>query len=388
MDVLSVKRFQAKRRMMIYFDNAATTKYKPEEVYKAFEYYVREIGVSPGRGSYQLCIEASRMLYKSRKRVAGFFGLKSANVIFTKNSTEAINLFFKGFLKQEDHVILTCYEHNAVLRPLHKLKEDGFIKYSIISREDLKLDPVKIFEKYANRNTVLFATTLVSNLTGRVVYSPELTSFMGQKGITTFLDSSQGAGKIHISMQEEKIDYLAFTGHKDLMALPGVGGLCCNRKPEWPSLIQGGTGMLGDLYVNPNIFPEGYEAGTLNMPAIWSLNSALEYCERNFNEIQSIENDLTENLIDGLEELGNIVIYDKDFPKVGTVGFNVKGYKSNDVIELLDKNGICARGGMHCAILPHEALETVETGAVRVSLSQFNKKEEIDFLIKVLKECR
>lgn len=373
---------------MIYFDNAATTKYKPEEVYKAFEYYVREVGVSPGRGSYQLGIEASRMLYKTRKKVANYFGQSEANVVFTKNSTEAINLFLDGYLQQGDHVIITCYEHNAVLRPIHKLSEDGRITYSVISRVDLLLSPDEIYEKYANENTKLFCTTLASNLTGRIIFSPELIRYMKSKGLTTFVDTSQGAGKIRISTKDDKIDYIAFTGHKDLNALPGVGGLCCKEKPEWKPLIQGGTGVLGDSYVNPDVFPEGYEAGTLNMPAIWSLNVALDYDLQFLESNKSTENDLMKYLIQELQKLTNITIYDKEEERVSTIGINVSRYKSSEIVERLDKKGICTRGGIHCAILAHEALGTVESGVVRLSLNYMNTKDEIDTLINVLKECR
>jgi len=373
---------------MIYFDNAATTKYKPEEVYKAFEYYVREVGVSPGRGSYQLGIEASRMLYKTRKKVANYFGMDNFNVIFTKNSTEAINLFFDGFLKQDDHVITTCYEHNAVLRPLHKLYEEGRITYSVITRDDLELPPEEITKKYAKDNTRLFCITLASNLTGRIIYSKDLLKRMKDKGITTFVDSSQGAGKVKISITSDNIDYLAFTGHKDLMALPGVGGLCCKNKPKWKPLIQGGTGVLGDSYVNPDVFPEGYEAGTLNMPTIWSLNSAIDYCDDNFTTIQEKEHVLMKYLLSELEKLSNVIVYDKDFERVSTVGINISGVPSSEVVEFLDKNFICSRGGIHCAILAHEALGTVETGVVRFSLNYLNSTDEIDTLINVLSDCR
>jgi len=373
---------------MIYFDNASTTKYKPEEVYKAFEYYIREIGVSPGRGSYQLGIEASRMLFKTRKKVARFFDMKDPNVIFTKNSTEAINLFFNGFLKKGDHVVITCYEHNAVLRPLHNLMEKGIITYSVIQKDDLLLSAVEIYNKYVQSNTVLFASTLASNLTGRIIFNSELMSYMKNHGIHTFLDSSQGAGKITISMSFSLIDYLAFTGHKDLFALPGVGGLCCMEKPEWKPLLQGGTGVLGDSYVNPNVFPEGFEAGTLNMPAIWSLNSSIEWIENNRSITVEKEHELMEYLIKKLGSLENIEIYDRDYKRVSTIGINVKGYKSNEIVELLDKNGICTRGGIHCAILAHEALGTKEIGVVRISLSSFNNRNEIDKLINVLEECR
>lgn len=370
---------------MVYLDNAATTKYKPEEVYKAFEYYVREIGVSPGRGSYQLGIEASRMLYKTRRVVAKYFGIDEPNVIFTKNSTEAINMLFNGLLENGDHVIISCYEHNAVLRPLHSLKEKGIIDYSIISREDLLLPPEEVYKKYVKSNTVLFATTLASNLTGRVIYNPSLIRYMKVNGINTFVDSSQGAGKIQLSMSDEEIDYIAFTGHKDLLGLPGVGGLVCKQKPSWKPLIQGGTGVLGDSYVNPNVFPEAYEAGTLNMPAIWSLNASLEWLKQNAESMIEHEKELMDYLVTELDGIANITIYDREYDRVGAVGINIKDKKSNEIVQLLDDNDICTRGGIHCAILAHEALGTKEIGVVRISIGWMNKKEDIDALIEVLK---
>lgn len=370
---------------MIYLDNAATTKYKPEEVYEAFEYYVREIGVSPGRGSYQLGIQASRMLYKTRRAVAKYFGINEPNVIFTKNSTEAINMFFNGFLENGDHVIISCYEHNAVLRPLHTLKEKGIIDYSVISRDDLMLPVDEVYRKYVKSNTVLFATTLASNLTGRLIYNPSLIGYMKENEISTFVDSSQGAGKIHLSMNNDEIDYIAFTGHKDLLGLPGIGGLVCRQKPTWKPLIQGGTGVLGDSYVNPDVFPEAYEAGTLNMPAIWSLNASLEWVNKNAERINEHEKELTDYLISELDGIANIIIYDREFDRVGVVGINVKGKKSNEIVQVLDENNICTRGGIHCAILAHEALGTKEIGVVRISIGGMNTKEDIDALIQVLK---
>ena len=371
---------------MIYLDNAATTKYKPEEVYNAFNYYVREIGVSPGRGSYQLGIEASRMLYQARKTVAEYFGLSEANVIFTKNSTEAINMFFRGFLKQGDHVVITCYEHNAILRPLHEMKLKGIIDYSVISREDLILSPQEIFDKYVKSNTVLFETTLASNLTGRIVFNPEVLIYMKEKGVNTFVDSSQGAGKIELSMKEDGIDYLAFTGHKDLLALPGVGGLVCTRKPAWKPLLLGGTGVLGDSYVNPDVFPEAYEAGTLNMPAIWSLKVALDWLKDNKKQCATEEQIITQYFIDGLDKIRNVVLYDKEFQRVGVIGLNINGMKSNEVVQYLDENDICTRGGIHCAILAHEALNTKEIGVVRFSIGLNNTKSDIDRVLEVIKK--
>lgn len=370
---------------MIYFDNAATTKYKPEEVYDAVNYYLREIGVSPGRGSYSLGIEASRMLYKSRCTIGKYFGMtRPDRVLFTKNSTEAINLFFNGFLKRGDHVIISCYEHNAVLRPIQHLKDEGLIDYSIIARDDLTLPVEKIYEKYSRENTRLLAMTLASNLTGRIVFRDDLFNFFRAKGIITFVDSSQGAGKISIDMKDQGVDFLAFTGHKDLLGIPGVGGLCCESKAYIKPFVQGGTGIHGEAYTNPDVFPEGYEAGTLNMPAIWALKCGIDFVSANTENMRNHEKQLMQYLIDGLIAMEHIKVYDIEVPRVSTCCFTVNGQPSDQTIAMLDDAGICARGGIHCAILAHEAIGTVRTGAVRISLGYRNTKEEIDQMLNIL----
>lgn len=372
---------------MIYFDNAATTKYKPELVYEAVNYYLRNIGVSPGRGSYSLGIEASRMLYKARCIVGKFFGMsRPESVVFTKNSTEAINLFFNGFLKHGDHVIISCYEHNAVLRPLHHLQESGIIDYSVIKREDLDLSPDEIYSKYAKKNTRLLAMTLASNLTGRIVYREDLFHLLKKKGIATFVDASQGAGKIPLNMKDESIDFLAFTGHKDLLAIPGVGGLCCESDIHFEPMIQGGTGVHGEQYTNPDIFPDGYEAGTLNMPAIWSLYAGIGYVSSHRESIQKKECDLLKYLMERLSSIDDVMIYDEDVHRVSTCCINLNSISSDRLVALLDSNGICVRGGIHCAILAHEAIGTVSTGAVRISLGFMNTMKEIDELVEVLRK--
>lgn len=371
---------------MIYFDNAATTKYKPDEVYEAVNYYLREIGVSPGRGSYSLGIEASRMLYKSRCTVGRYFGMsRPERVVFTKNSTEAMNLFFNGFLKLGDHVIISCYEHNAVLRPLQHLKDEGTIDYSIISRDDLKLPANEIYSKYAKENTRVLAMTLASNLTGRIVFREDLSKTFHSHGIVTFVDSSQGAGKISLDMKNQKIDFLAFTGHKDLLGIPGIGGLCCESKEYIKPFVQGGTGIHGEEYTNPDVFPEGYEAGTLNMPAVWALKTGVDFVNANAGDIREHESRLMQYLIEGLKDIEHVEIYDVDEPRVSTCCFTFDNQPSDQTILMLDKAGVCARGGIHCAILAHEAIGTVKTGAVRISLGYRNSKEEIDRLLEILR---
>ena len=371
---------------MIYFDNAATTKVKPQCVYDAVVDYMKNIGVSPSRGSYSIGISASRKLYKTRCTLGEYFGAKEKEkVIFTKNSTEAINAFLMGSLSKGDHVIITCYEHNAVLRPIPYLKEQGIIDYSVICRDDLLLRGEDIYKKYAKANTKLLVMTLASNLTGRIVFNSDVCKYFKSKGVKTFVDASQGAGYYSINMQNDGISYLAFTGHKDLLSAPGVGGLCCNDDICFKPFIQGGTGIHGDQYVNPNIFPEGYEAGTLNMPAIWSLKTSIDYLCAHKAEICTNEKKLIEYLLEKLDLLKNVKIYDRDKERTPVCCFNVFGYSSDYVVRYLDSKGVCVRGGIHCAILAHEALSTVNEGAIRVSLSIGNTNEEIDKFVEILK---
>ena len=373
---------------MIYFDNAATTRTKPKEVLEAFNYYVTEIGTSPGRGSYSLGIQASRMLYQSRKAVAKFFGVTNPeNVVFTKNSTEGINFFFNGYLKSGDHVLISPYEHNAVLRPLHNLKIKGVIDYTVLPEEAI-YDAEHHLEEYIRPNTSLVAITLASNLTGQIVFNKEISRITNKHHIKMFVDASQGAGKKLLNMQRDGIDVLAFTGHKDLMALPGVGGVCSQDALNIAPFIQGGTGIHGDEFTNPQAYPDAYEAGTLNMPAIWSLKTAIEIIEKNIETTSKYESSILEVLLDGLKKDSNIILYNTDKPRVSTICFNVKGVPSSDVVAYLDKHGVCVRGGIHCAILAHTQIGTVETGAVRVSLNACNTLEEVETFIQIIGDIK
>lgn len=370
---------------MIYFDNAATSRPKPKEVIDAFNYYITEIGTSPGRGSYGLAIQASRMLYQARNSVARFFRISDpSNVVFTKNSTEAINLFLNGILSVGDHVLISPYEHNAVLRPLETLKNKGVIEYTVLPKE--VIDAREGIDKYVKPTTALLVLTLASNLTGQLVFSSRLVEAAHSFGIPVFVDASQGAGKGLIDMERDDIDYLAFTGHKDLLALPGVGGLLSQKPLRITPLIQGGTGIHGESYINPQAFPDAYEAGTLNMPAIWALKASLEYLETQIDSIVLKENELLNYFFERLEDIEEVIIYNKHYERVPTFCFNIKDVPSSEIVEKLSKQQICVRGGIHCAIKAHETIGTVKTGAVRVSLNYANTKEEIDEFVKVIKE--
>lgn len=370
---------------MIYFDNAATSRPKPKEVLDAFNYYVTEVGTSPGRGSYELAIQASRMLYQSRKTLSSFFGVKEpANVVFTKNSTEAINLFLNGFLKKGDHVLISPYEHNAVLRPIQTLKNKGIIDYTVLSSD--AIDCPQAIISSIRSNTKLLISTLASNLTGQIVFNKDMATIVYNNNVKVFVDASQGAGKRLINMTRDSVDFLAFTGHKDLLGLPGTGGLISKDEMKITPLIQGGTGIYGDSYINPEAYPESYEAGTINMPAIWALKNAIDYIENNFDYLSNQESIILNRILNGLDSIDRIIIYNRTAKRVPTFCFNLVGMSSSAVVENLSSKGICVRGGIHCAIKAHETIGTVETGAVRVSVNGFNTTEEADAFIQAIKE--
>ena len=282
-------------------------------------------------------------------------------------------------------MLISPFEHNAVLRPLHNLKEDGVINYTVLPEEVLYAE-APCLDNYIGPNTKLLVLTLASNLTGQIVFSKRLVEVAHRHNLFVFVDASQGGGKGLVNISDDDIDAIAFTGHKDLYGLPGVGGLITAEPLKIAPLIQGGTGIHGDSYVNPGSYPDSYEAGTLNMPAIWSLKCAVEYIKEHLTEILEKESVLLEHLLDGLKSSKKIVLYKAEHKRVPTVCFNVKGFASSDVIKFLDQQGICVRGGIHCAILAHETIGTVETGAVRVSINSFNTKAEIDEFIQVIGE--
>lgn len=374
---------------IIYFDNAATTRKKPDIVIDAVNEYFVNVGASPGRGSHILAIEASRRLYQVRKTVANFFGCSDiSNVIFTKNATESANLLFQGLFEHGDHVIITSHEHNAVSRPVEYLSRKGRITYSISPVPTSNKWDFKKIEMYIKNNTKYFIMTLASNLTGQVFYDTRLIDYMHKRNIKVIIDSSQGAGKNLLNMGNDGVDYVIFTGHKDLYGLPGTGGICCLRKPEFRPLVQGGTGGNSMCMVNPDVVPEKYEAGTLNMPGLWSVKAGCEYLMNNKEAINLHENNIFKKAKLGLESIPGITIYgdthsDNNLP---IILFNIKSLDCQSVSERLNKHNICIRSGLHCNRLGHISLGTEKIGAIRVSFDFNNTLDEIDTFLNIIND--
>lgn len=368
---------------MIYFDNAATSLYKPKEVKDAVIYAINNLTANPGRSGHDLSLQVSNMVFETREVLKKFFNAENYNVIFTKNCSEALNLAIFGTLKNGDHVITSCYEHNSVLRPLKELEKQG-VEVSILDC-DLK-DFHKVLEENIRENTKLVITTHISNVTGDMTDIQSVGKICKSHNVRYLVDGAQSSGHLRIDVANSNVDMFAFAGHKGLLSITGVGGLLVKNGLKLKPLIYGGTGTESENLIQPKDFPEGFEAGTVPTISIASLKSGVEFLIKNFSKIEKIEENLAKYIKNELKNIKFLKIY-SNIDSKNVFCFNFENVSSNKIADILnEKYNICVRAGLHCAPLVHKKLKTLQTGAVRVSLDFFNTSDEIDKLISALKE--
>ena len=378
-------------RKLIYLDNAATTFPKSASVLnRMVETYI-EMGVSPGRGSYDLAVEAEELVNKIRQKLAHFFGAPDPDrVVFTSNATDALNLVLQGMLKPGDHVVSTQLEHNSVLRPLNHLHMKGIIEYDLIPFNGKGIvDPGDIVNAI-RPNTKLVIMCHASNVLGTVQPVREIGRLCAERGVPLFIDAAQSAGVIPIDMKSWSLAGVAFTGHKSLLGPTGIGGLALNQGIEIEPTHFGGTGVDSKSMVHTETFPHRLEAGTLNLLGIIGISEALDFLRKEGIEaIHGREMELLRRLRDGLSFLKGIDIFcAEDLSNhVGLLTVNVKNIDPEDVGAILDADfGIAVREGLHCAPLVHESLGTSPKGGVRFSLGPFTTEEDIDQTLAAMAE--
>lgn len=374
---------------MIYLDNAATTMKKPDVVIQAVTEALCTIG-NAGRGGHDASLDASRIIYDTRERLAQFFHAESPKqVVFTMNSTESLNIAIKGILEKGDHVITTALEHNSVLRPLYEMEEKG-VELTIIPADKQGCIDYADFEKNIRENTKAYICTNGSNLTGNVIDLKKVGKITKKYDILFVVDASQTAGVFPIDVQEMNIDILCFTGHKGLLGPQGTGGMVVKEGLQVKPLLSGGSGVQTYSKSHPAQMPTALEAGTLNAHGLAGLRAAIGYLqETGLDEIRSKEQELMWHFYNGVKEIDGVTIYG-DFSvkeRCAIVTLNIRDYDSSEVSDALATHyGISTRPGAHCAPLMHEALGTVEQGAVRFSFSHFNTAEEVDAAINAIRE--
>ena len=373
---------------MIYFNNAATTLIKPDEMKQAVMESFDIMG-NAGRGD-GVSLSAARIIYDTRSRLAKLFNAKSGkNIAFTSNATASLNIAIKGILNSGDHVITTVLEHNSVLRPLYEMEKRG-VELTITGCDDKGNPDYDEIEGAIQTNTKAIICTHASNLTGNIVDVERIGNIAKKYSILFILDASQSAGVLPIDVRKDNIDILCFTGHKGLLGPQGTGGIYVRDGVDIKPLLSGGSGFDSFSHVHPYKMPEMLEAGTLNGHGIAGLNGSLKYLEKTgIDNIRKKEQYLMQRFYDGIKEIPNIKVYG-DFSttnRVAVVSINIEGYDSSEVSDELSYSyGIITRAGAHCAPLMHKALGTENIGAIRFSFSHNNTIEEIDIAINALKE--
>lgn len=374
---------------MIYFDNAATTLHKPDEVIEAVVHAMTTSG-NASRGIHTSSLAASRTVYETRKKIADFFHCSRADhVIFTSNSTEALNIAICGTLGKGDHIISTDLEHNSVLRPLYHLEEQG-ASLTFLSANKKGCIDYDDFKRSIKPNTKAIVCTHASNLTGNVLDIERIGHIAKAHNLLFIVDASQSAGCIEINMETMNIDILCFTGHKGLLGPQGTGGLCIHESVEIRPFKHGGSGIHSYEKGQPQAYPARLEAGTLNSHGIAGLCAAINYINTiTIPVIAKKEQELLWHFYKGICNIPEIHIYG-DFDtkeRAAILSLNIEGYDSGTVSDLLSQEyDIATRPGAHCAPRMHQALGTTETGAVRFSFSSFNTMEEVETAIQALKE--
>lgn len=377
------------KNAVCYLDNAATTYPKPERVINEVEKCMRTYCGNPGRGAHSLSLAAANKIYDCRCAAARLIRSDMPeNIFFVPNTTYGLNMIIKGILKDGDHVIISDMEHNSVYRPVYKMAMEGKISFDVFNAlgiaEKEKPSAEKIcseIQKLIKKNTKLLICNHSSNICSFSLPIEEIGKLCKRNNIIFAIDAAQSAGHSDLNIRKMQINFLCAPGHKALYGPQGSGFVAINDDNTiLETLIEGGNGIESLSGEMPLFSPERYESGTVSTPCIAGLCEGIgEVLNIGVNTIGEYENFLFDRLLDNLCNIKNITVYAPEY-KGGTLLFNISGFASDAVASVLNKQGICVRGGFHCTALAHKSLKTPSHGAVRASFGIFNTVEDIDKL--------
>ena len=379
---------------MIYLDNAATTFPKPEQVYAAADEAQRQYGVNAGRGSYRTARKANDTIKETRELIADLVRCPfSENVVFSPSATIALNQIINGLTYSSNTAVyVSPYEHNAVVRTLHRLS--GMYGFTIrqlpVLSDTFEIDIDEMENRFAVVHPDYVFVNHVSNVTGYILPYKTIFSEYKKYNAVNILDTAQSLGVIDIAIDSD-MDFLAFAGHKNLYSNIGIGGFVYNSKIELKPFITGGTGSNSLDPEMPASLPAKYEAASPDIVAIASLNASLKWLRSvGVDEIYRHKKELTEYAVERLNKINRIklLIPDHKEDHISVISFLHEDYAPNELAEILDMDfDIAVRSGYHCAPYVHKVISTEETlGTVRVGLGYFNTKDDIDRLAEALTE--
>ena len=369
---------------MIYFDNAATSRYKPRAVKRAVMESL-EHSANPGRASHDEAIRGAMTVERTRAALSRYLDAKRANVVFTKNCTEALNLAILGTARPGSHVVTTVLEHNSVLRPLYMLKKEGLISLTVVEKKDGKVTAKDIAECMTDK-TYLVAVTAMSNVTGYAPPLAEIGELCAKRGVKLLVDGAQAIGHIPLSFDKIGIDLLCGAGHKSLHGIMGSGFLMYSRRLFVNPLMYGGTGTESASLYQPKEPPESLESGTLALPAIAALEAGICWSEKHQSDIMKKCREISLFLHESLNEM-KVPLYSVAGSPI--VSFDIPQSDSQTVSNILNQEyGICVRSGLHCAPLIHKTLGTDKRGLVRVSIGCDNTLKEAKRLVYAISDIK
>jgi len=359
---------------MIYLDNGATSFRKPPQVRRAV-LEAMNCCANPGRGGYGPAMEAANRVYRCREAAGEFFGCQPDQVVFTSNCTHGLNMAIRSLVKPGSHVVISGFEHNAVTRPLHGLGA----KITVAGRKIFDWEnTLEEFERALDRGAETAVFTHVSNVFGYVLPVEEMAALCCRRGVPFIVDAAQSAGILPVSLDGWGADFIAMPGHKGLLGPQGTGILLCRRVPE--PLLMGGTGSESKSQKMPDFLPDRGEAGTLNVPGIAGLEAGIRWLQREgLQKIARREQNAAQCCAEGLRAMGMRVFSGPH--QSGTISF-VPGCDCEEAADLLAKQGIAVRAGLHCAPLAHESAGTLDTGTVRVSFGHDASSAQIRALLR------
>lgn len=378
---------------LIYLDNAATSWPKPITVSQSMIHFMTEVGANPGRSGHRMAVDAARIVFETREIVAELFNAPDAlRVVFGANVTEALNLAICGYLRPGDHVITTSMEHNSMMRPLRAMEQDGLELTVVSCSPEGFIHPAGIADAI-RPNTVMLAINHASNVIGTILPIADIGAIARKHGLLLLVDTAQTAGAYPLDMQADRIDLLAFTGHKSLYGPMGTGGLIIGERVDldrFRPLKRGGTGSRSEVEEHPGFLPDMGESGTPNGVGLAGLRAGIQWViQQDLDNIRTHEINLTQQLLDGLQETPGVTVYGsvKATLQMPTISFNIAGKPSSEIGLLLDEEfGILCRVGLHCAPAAHKTLGTFPTGTVRFGLGAMNTPKEVSAAVNAVSQ--
>lgn len=364
---------------MIYFDNAATSRFKPKSAIRAAMRNLK-CSANPGRSSHEDAIQAAMTVHETREVLCDFIGASHHTIAFTKNCTEALNLGILGTAKLGGHVVTTAFEHNSVLRPLYMLKREGLISLSVVQpTKELTLD-LNALEKAINEKTYLIAVTGMSNVTGYAPPLRKIGEIAAKHGVLLLVDGAQALGHIPLGVDEIGIDLLCGAGHKGLHGAPGTGFIAFHKNVFVNPLIYGGTGTESDKLYQPSMPPESLESGTLNTLGIASLLEGTRWTKKNEQKIREKTERISSFLHEELSRENGVDLYSVKGSPICV--FDVRSQDNAAFTDALGAEfGIAVRYGLHCAPLIHKAIGSEKRGLIRASVGYNNTLKDAEAFV-------